>query len=198
MKDTGTGISPENLKKLFRVDTKFTSEGTAGEKGSGLGLSLVKEIIEKHGGKIWVKSSVGKGSEFHFTLPVAPATILLVDDSRTDKLLYSKILKNITPDYNIEIASDGKEAMAVIEKNPPALVISDHLMPVMNGLQFVQALQNSTLSAKPPVIILSSELDRHIIQDYTELGIEYVFQKPVNLIHFKQAVEKSLRKGLLS
>ena len=60
VKDTGTGISSENLNKLFRVDTKFTSEGTAGEKGSGLGLSLVKEIVEKHGGKIWVNSTVGK------------------------------------------------------------------------------------------------------------------------------------------
>jgi PAS domain S-box-containing protein len=198
VKDDGTGITPENMKKLFRVDTKFTSEGTAGEKGSGLGLSLVKEIIEKHGGKIWVNSSPGMGSEFHFTLPVAPATILLVDDSKTDKLLYSKIIKNITPDYNIEIASDGKEALDLIEKNPPALVISDHLMPVMNGLQFVQALKKSVIKGKPPVIILSSELDRHIIEDYTELGIEYVFQKPVNLISFKQAVEKSLRKGLQS
>ena len=138
-----------------------------------------------------------KGSAFHFTLPVAPATILLVDDSRTDKLLYSKILKNITPDYNIEVASDGKEAMEIIEKTPPALVISDHQMPSMNGLMFVEALKNSPIKGKPPVIILSSELDRHIIQDYNELGIEYVFQKPVNLIHFKQAVEKSLRKGLL-
>jgi len=60
VQDTGRGIKPENIEKLFNVDTKFTLEGTAGEKGSGLGLSLVKEIVEKHGGKVWVKSEFGK------------------------------------------------------------------------------------------------------------------------------------------
>src|SRR5690606_31914292 len=52
VKDSGVGIKEEDLSKLFSVDSKFTSEGTAGEKGSGLGLSLVKEIVEKHGGSI--------------------------------------------------------------------------------------------------------------------------------------------------
>lgn len=120
IKDSGTGIKEENLNKLFRVDTKFTSEGTDGEKGTGLGLSLVKEIIEKHGGQVWVESKWGYGSEFKFTLPIASPNILLVDDSKTDRLLYSKILKNITPDYNIEIASDGKEAIEKIIQSPPA------------------------------------------------------------------------------
>ncbi len=196
VKDNGTGIKKENLDKLFNVDTKFTSEGTAGEKGSGLGLSLVKEIIEKHGGTIRVESEYGKGSDFKFTLPIASANILLVDDSKTDKLLYSKIIKHIAPDYNIDIASDGKEALDKILASPPALVITDHLMPVMNGYQLVENIQKSDLKGKPPVIILGSELDRNTIYDYNELGIEYVFQKPVTLSDFKKAVEKSLKQGM--
>ena len=96
VKDTGVGIKKENLSKLFRIDSKFTSPGTEGEKGTGFGLSLVKEIIEKHGGKIWVESEYGKGSTFKFTLPIASAIILLVDAGKTDRILYSKILKNIT------------------------------------------------------------------------------------------------------
>ncbi|HUW89654.1 MAG TPA: PAS domain S-box protein, partial [Candidatus Nanopelagicaceae bacterium] len=114
VKDNGTGIKPENIDKLFNIDSKFTSEGTSGEKGTGLGLSLVREIIEKHGGTIWVESIEGSGSDFKFTLPIASANILLVDDSKTDRLLYSKILKNITPDYNIEVAANGKEALEII------------------------------------------------------------------------------------
>ena len=82
--------------------------------------------------------------------------------------------------------------------HPPALVITDHIMPEMNGYQLIVELKKSEIKGKPPVIILSSELDRHSIQDYSDLGIEYVFQKPVNLSKFKQAVEKSLRKGLLN
>ena len=197
IKDSGMGIKHENINKLFRIDTKFTSEGTAGEKGTGLGLSLVKEIIDKHGGSIWVESEFGNGSDFKFTLPIASANILLVDDSNTDRLLYSKILKNITPDYSIEIASDGKEAIEKIIQSPPALVITDHIMPVMNGYELVLELKKTDLKGKPPVIILSSDIDRSAIEDYHSLGIEYVFQKPVNLSSFKQAVEKTLRKGLL-
>jgi PAS domain S-box-containing protein len=67
--DTGVGISPENLERLFRIDQQVRSTGTANEKGTGLGLILCKELIDKHGGKIWVESKVGKGSKFCVTLP---------------------------------------------------------------------------------------------------------------------------------
>ncbi len=196
IKDTGVGIKEEDLPKLFNVDSKFTSEGTAGEKGSGLGLSLVKEIIEKHGGSISVESKIGVGSTFIFTLPIASSNILIVDDSKTDRLLYSKILKNITPDYSVIVASNGKEAIEKILQSPPALVITDHAMPVMNGYEFVIELKKLNIKGKPPVIVLSSDIDRAAINDYNELGIEFVFQKPVNLSSFKHAVEKSLQKGL--
>ena len=196
VKDTGVGIKEEDLAKLFSVDAKYTSEGTAGEKGSGLGLSLVKEIIEKHGGTISVESEYGKGTEFIFTLPIASSNILIVDDNKTDRLLYSKILKNITPEYNVEVASDGKEAIQKILSSPPALVITDHAMPVMNGYEFVVELKKMDIKGKPPVIVLSSDIDRAVINDYTELGIEFVFQKPVNISSFKLAVEKTLQKVL--
>ena len=70
VKDNGIGISPENLKKLFRLDSNHSTLGTNGEKGTGLGLILCKEFVEKHHGKIWVESEVGKGSAFKFTLPL--------------------------------------------------------------------------------------------------------------------------------
>jgi signal transduction histidine kinase len=68
--DTGIGIPPENLAKLFDISEVMTTKGTAYETGTGLGLLLCKEFVEKHGGKIWVESEVGQGSEFKFTLPV--------------------------------------------------------------------------------------------------------------------------------
>lgn len=69
VKDTGIGMSPENVKKLFRVDTIYSHKGTNGEEGTGLGLVLCHEFVEKHGGRIWVESIEGEGSEFHFTIP---------------------------------------------------------------------------------------------------------------------------------
>jgi two-component system, sensor histidine kinase and response regulator len=67
--DTGMGISYENLDKLFKIDEKYSTYGTAKEKGTGLGLLLCKEFVEQHGGHIWAESEEGRGSKFVFTIP---------------------------------------------------------------------------------------------------------------------------------
>ncbi|MBN1182803.1 MAG: HAMP domain-containing histidine kinase, partial [Bacteroidales bacterium] len=68
VKDQGIGISPENLQRLFRIDVKFKSKGTKGETGTGLGLILCREFVEKNGGKIWAESKEGEGTSFYFTI----------------------------------------------------------------------------------------------------------------------------------
>ena len=68
--DTGVGIPKDKIDDLFRLDKDMLSKGTENESGTGLGLVLCKEFVEKHGGKIWVKSEVNKGSNFIFTLPI--------------------------------------------------------------------------------------------------------------------------------
>jgi signal transduction histidine kinase len=68
--DNGIGIMPDKLTKLFDISHRQTTIGTEEESGTGLGLILCKEFVEKHGGKIWVESEVGKGSDFKFTLPI--------------------------------------------------------------------------------------------------------------------------------
>lgn len=70
IKDSGIGISNEDKQKIFRLDTPFTRRGTNDEPGTGLGLILCKEFINKHNGKIWVESEEGKGSNFSFTIPL--------------------------------------------------------------------------------------------------------------------------------
>jgi signal transduction histidine kinase len=69
--DNGIGISDDDLKKLFDISEVLTKKGTAGESGTGLGLLLCKEFVEKHNGKIWVESEIGKGSDFKFSLPTS-------------------------------------------------------------------------------------------------------------------------------
>lgn len=68
--DTGTGIEPEYIEKLFSIENNLSQTGTAGEPGTGLGLILCKEFVEKNNGKIWIESEVGKGSSFKFTIPL--------------------------------------------------------------------------------------------------------------------------------
>ncbi|MCG8701366.1 MAG: hybrid sensor histidine kinase/response regulator [Bacteroidales bacterium] len=76
VKDTGVGISPENLSKLFKIDSGHSTLGTSNEKGTGLGLVLCKEFIDKHEGRIWVESELNKGSEFKFSLPAVKELIV--------------------------------------------------------------------------------------------------------------------------
>jgi len=70
--DNGIGIAPENIEKLFKIDVNYSTKGTAEETGTGLGLILCREFVNKNGGKIWVESEYGKGSCFQFTLPINP------------------------------------------------------------------------------------------------------------------------------
>ncbi len=70
--DNGIGIKNDDMAKLFRIDGRFTQEGTAGEKGTGLGLILSKEFVEKNSGIIWMESEFNKGTKIHFQLPVKP------------------------------------------------------------------------------------------------------------------------------
>lgn len=72
--DTGVGMSTEKSAKIFALDQKTSTTGTAGEKGTGLGLPLCKDMIERIGGRIWVESACGEGSQFHFTLPHEPGS----------------------------------------------------------------------------------------------------------------------------
>jgi len=69
VEDTGSGIKHEDIEKIFKIGSSFSKRGTENEKGTGLGLLLCKEFVEKHGGHIWVESEEGKGSEFKFSIP---------------------------------------------------------------------------------------------------------------------------------
>ncbi len=69
VKDNGVGISPHRIDKLFRIDATESTTGTNNEQGTGLGLILCNEFVEKHGGKIWVESTVNKGTTFFFSIP---------------------------------------------------------------------------------------------------------------------------------
>jgi len=95
--DTGVGITKEKQKKIFRVDTVSSSPGTDGEKGTGFGLLLCKDLVERNGGKIWMESEKGKGSKFHFTLPVREQNTTLIP-----KIPVTRV--NYTSDLSMRIA----------------------------------------------------------------------------------------------
>ena len=180
VKDEGVGISDINKEKLFKIGKLFSTEGTKGEKGTGLGLTLVKQIIEKHRGEIWLYSEEGKGSEFHFTIPSSANTVLIIikDDSlRTE---YEIIITDKYPAFKIMGAANGFEALGLISTYLPSLILTEHDMPLMDGSQFVQTMKRENKNLNIPVIALIN-LDTELVKKaYQELGIKTLPIKPVN------------------
>jgi CheY-like chemotaxis protein len=180
VRDEGLGISEENQSKLFRIDQKFSLQGTSGEKGSGLGLTLVKEIIDKHGGQVWFYSQVGEGSEFHITLPEAKNLILLVEDDNATKELYKKIIEGALSNFEVRFANNGYEAINLYRQILPTIIITDHDMPLMNGIQLVEILQKKESNKAVPIIVISAKLNEELIKKYTRLGVDKIIPKPVD------------------
>ena len=81
VKDTGVGMLEKDVKRLFKMEEKVSSNGTEGEPSTGLGLLLCKEFVEKNGGKVWAESKKGEGSTFYFTVPVS------INNSNNNNLL---------------------------------------------------------------------------------------------------------------
>ncbi|MFC2094563.1 ATP-binding protein, partial [Bacteroidota bacterium] len=122
VKDQGIGISEAGKENLFKIGRVFSTEGTKGESGTGLGLALAKQIVEKHGGDIWFYSNIGEGSEFHFTLPSSTNTILIVKNDKEKKKSYINFIKERFPLYQLIGAENGYEALGMIISHMPSLI----------------------------------------------------------------------------
>lgn len=189
VKDEGTGISDVNKSKLFKIEKMFSTEGTKGEKGTGLGLSLVKEIIEKHNGNIWFYSEPGLGSEFHFTIPSSPNTILLVENDHRERKLYENILKENFPTFQVIGVKNGYEALSHFLSQLPSLIITDYELPLMNGTQFIQSVRKEDKGSRIPIIALVPELSEEVRRQYQILGIDTVLQKPIDSELFSEKIQ---------
>jgi len=158
----------------------FSTEGTKGEKGTGLGLSLVKEIVEKHKGNIWFYSEAGRGSEFHFTVQRSQNIILLVDSKKDKATSFEGLLKKRFPSFSVISVSNGYEAMTIILNRLPSLVITEHEMPLMNGLQLMESIRREEKNFSIPVILATKELNDSIKRAYQNLGVYAIFEIPIN------------------
>jgi PAS domain S-box-containing protein len=187
--DHGIGIAPEYQSKLFKFDHKFSTLGTNGEKGSGLGLILTKEIIEKHGGDIWFYSQEQKGSEFHFTIPEAKDSILVLDDSKTDRLIFEKFVTKNFPKAELILAENGYDGISIIAQKLPALVITDHDMPLMNGIQFIESLRKKNGGANVKVVVVAAQIPPEAEEKYKALKINDILMKPIDMDKLKDILE---------
>jgi CheY-like chemotaxis protein len=179
VKDQGRGIAEKDQEKIFRIDQKFTLEGTDGEKGSGLGLTLVKEIVEKHKGEIWFYSKLDEGTEFHVTIPEAKNLILLVEDDESMMELYNKSIDKALSGYEVLRSKNGYEAMSIIMNSLPTIVITDYDMPLMNGYQLVEAIRKRDKNFSIPILVISAKMNEELQTKYERLGVLKILHKPI-------------------
>jgi len=183
VRDTGIGIPEEDVHKLFKIEEKYTRKGLHGEKGTGLGLPVVHEIILKHKGTIEVQSHLGVGTLILITLPKIPPetseNILVVDDEQGMRILHTRYIKRMLPDAYVLHASDGAEALQLAQEYNPKVIISDYDMPDFNGKELVRRLKSDPKTANIPVIIVTgqdSDANRDELKQY---GATEVLTKPI-------------------
>ena len=206
--DTGIGIAPGDFGAVFEQFKQVGGDTlTDKPKGTGLGLPICKEIVEHHGGRIWLESEVGKGSTFSFALPITKtngvARPMHLDDlvkqlkeqvaqshiniiGKASQILIvddddsiRSLLQQELGDagYSIEEARNGKEALAAVRKQRPDLIILDIMMPEMNGFDVAAVLKNDPQTMDIPIIVLS------IVQDKTRgfrIGVDRYLTKPID------------------
>src|ERR1035437_3169584 len=208
--DNGIGISPENLIKLFDISQVLSTKGTAKETGTGLGLLLCKEFVEKHGGKIWVESECGKGSIFYFNIPynaeskeknvlltnsednqIKNLKILIVDDNELLRIILYEMVKKFGKEFLYK--KSRMEAVAACHDNPDIdLILMDYLMPEMDGHEATRQIR---LFNKEVVIIVQTA---YVLSNENEMAIEAgcndCISKPINKTLLYELIKKHCNK----
>ncbi len=197
VRDTGVGIPEEDIPKLFKIEEKYTRKGLEGEKGTGLGLPVVHEIMLKHHGQIKAQSKVGVGTVFVLTFPKSEtyksSNVLIVDDEHSVRVLHSRYVERVAPDVKIHHASDGNEAYQLVREFHPKLVISDCDMPMQDGHELVHQLREDPETKNIPIIIITGH-DSDSNRDYLKsLGVNEILTKPISSEQIEQVIRQYLK-----
>lgn len=199
--DTGIGLSGENLNSVFESFTQASSETNRKYGGTGLGLTIVKQLVELQGGEISVESELGKGSTFSFRLSfkkgnsntnyrknelntsgfdfiLRQKSILLVEDMLLNQNLIKKIMNKW--EVNLEIANNGIEALEKLKSSKYDLILMDIQMPEMDGYETTQHIRNSENEGVKniPIVALTAHASSSEAEKCLNLGMNAYLAKP--------------------
>jgi signal transduction histidine kinase/DNA-binding response OmpR family regulator len=215
VRDTGVGIAPGKLSKIFAAFEQEDNSTTRQFGGTGLGLTISSRLVEMMGGRIWVESDPGKGSTFHFnarleisaapvghTVDLAPEALrglraLVVDDNYTNRrILHEMLLRwKMCP----ELAESGVDAItmlrrAVMEKRPYPLVIVDRHMPEMDGFMLLETVHADPDLESTAIMMLTSGDQPEDSRRCQELGVAEYAIKPVSQQELLKLILRALGK----
>ena len=219
--DTGIGIAPEDIDRLFEPFTQLDSKLAREYGGTGLGLALVSRMTKMHGGQVSVESTVGQGSRFTVSLPWTtpaasvsaesvsaeanvplepvstgsgePALILLAEDEeRTAKLISDYLRLN---NYQVILAHTGLEALDQARQHLPTLILMDIQMPALDGLEAMRQLRAEAKFSTTPIIALTALVMPGDRERCLEAGASEYLSKPINLKHLKRIIDTHLARS---
>jgi CheY-like chemotaxis protein len=221
VEDNGNGITKENLSKLFVPFTQLDSGLSRHYEGTGLGLVLVLKFTEIHGGSVQVESEPGLGSRFTVALPwnedqksnpnqalnsakpveTSPSAIsntgergkvLLAEDSKSNVLTVQEYLSD--NGYEVAVAQNGLEAIAMAEQISPDIILMDIQMPKMDGLEAIRRLRAATKSVSVPIIAVTALAMPGDRERCLEAGANEYISKPVSLKGLVKTINTLLAK----
>jgi signal transduction histidine kinase len=188
VEDTGIGMKPEDLPKLFREFEQIDGSYTRRYQGTGLGLALCRRFVEMHGGRIWAESQFGKGSIFTFTIPrelhpVAeapteeaaptqeamelPLALVVEDDPASSQRMTAEIQG---VGFRVAHAVDGDEAVRKAMEILPDLVVMETVLPAKDGWQVLAELRARAATADVPVLVCSVTRNQPLMDQYGVVG----------------------------
>jgi signal transduction histidine kinase/CheY-like chemotaxis protein len=181
VQDEGLGVPPEAQSHLFQKFYRVDNSDRRQIKGTGLGLTISRKIVEAHGGRIWAESGgLGQGSRFSFTLPVAEARttsgdVLIVEDDAG----FARLLTAEMAGYGLTAVSVAsvEDALAQVERELPRAVVLDLLLPGAEGDIFLRRLRLAGLRDIPVIVVTVKDLSIEERTALDELGIITVLRK---------------------
>ncbi len=217
--DTGIGISPSNLQKLFNAFQQVDNSTSKNYGGTGLGLAISREFCKMMDGDIGVESEEGKGSTFWFriklalgdsalaaktkkeqnlsiagTLHAVHARVLLVDDNATNRKVASQIL--MKAGCEVLMASSGQEAINVLQKDSNFdLVLMDIQMPEMDGMETTRRLKVLNLASLPPIVAMTAYAMKEDRERFLAAGMDDYLAKPIRAQQIIAMVSRWVSEG---
>lgn len=194
--DPGIGIPVEEQPRLFQRFFRAGNATTRNYSGLGIGLYVSHEIIRRHGGEFEVKSALGAGSTFTFTVPLAPgerpsagrARVLLVDDDPEILEATGQVLREWG--YAVDEARDGPTALSLVRGARPDLMLVDLMMPVMDGWTLIQRMREEKVANDVPLVVFSA--DRDTREKARRLDADAALRKPFELQELQDVIDRLL------
>ncbi|MDE2277648.1 MAG: response regulator, partial [Burkholderiales bacterium] len=217
--DTGPGLSPAQLSQLFEPFNRLGRAEAEAVEGTGIGLTIVKALVEHMGGTVQVHSRQGQGSAFEVRLAAAPPgavddpgppttaaglleaapvaagaavrRLLYIEDNPVNAMIIAELLGR-RPDLELQIAVDGASGVQQALARPPDLILLDMQLPDFDGFEVLRRLRAQPATAGIPCVALSANAMPDDIQRALQAGIADYWTKPLDFKAFVQALDQRL------